>query len=702
MCNHSAILIATMLILGGIMNCNAQSGQPTYRPVSANSHSVDFRDLADGSWEIVTTEHDPYVFLERVSGQPGPDDTVLAFEYACPQGTDNVQVYVFPPLSEANSVKGPGLTLAEGWTSYAIDLEPVLDAMQGKWEGLRLDPGNHAGRTVRIRNIILRPPTERELELKARLEARKQEAADRDARLREYLQGEFPARVSEVRVTADEVVIEADTFDADGPLLLAEVPIWADITRLREVPTLTPIEKPGKFRFTFPRMDGTRDRIYSRWAIVKRDRGQLALFSTGRYPDEIEPEQEMPLERPRGKKGLGGFGPWGDIVSDLDDLGISAVTVNILLNGLIATRPGDGRTPFEFGGRTWYINDGTVAHFDRTFAETSKRGIIVSAIILLAQGHNAPEGDWSHIVAHPDADPAGIFVMPNMDSEEGVLAYAAALDYLVKRYSREDNKYGRIHHFILHNEINAGWVWTNAGEKTDVLYMDLYHRSMRLAHLILRQRDANGKAFISLEHHWNMKGDPHFYTGAGLLDLLNQYCAAEGDFDWALAFHPYPDSLFNPRTWEDKHVTFSLDTPKITFRNLEVLEAWAELKQNWFRGRTQRTVHCTEQGLNSPDYSEKSLREQAAGMAYTWKKLKRLDSIEAFQYHAWLDNRQEFGLRIGLRKFRDEPGDPWGRKPIWYVFEAMGTPREDEVFEQYKSVIGIDDWDEVVHNGPVK
>ena len=55
--------------------------------------------------------------------------------------------------------------------------------------------------------------------------------------------------------------------------------------------------------------------------------------------------------------------------------------------------------------------------------------------------------------------------MPNMTTLESLNLYAAAIDFLASRYNRPDKKYGRIHHWIAHNEVDAGWVWTNAGIK---------------------------------------------------------------------------------------------------------------------------------------------------------------------------------------------------------------------------------------------
>ena len=279
-------------------------------------------------------------------------------------------------------------------------------------------------------------------------------------------------------------------------------------------------------------------------------------------------------------------------------------------------------------------------------------------------------------------------------------AYAAALNYLAERYSRPDGKYGRLHHWIMHNEVNAGWVWTNAGEKTPLLYTDLYHKSMRIAHLIARQYDQHSQAFISLEHHW-LSPNSQIYAGREITDLLLDFSHAEGDFDWAMAFHPYPQSLFKPRVWEDNEVKFSFDTPKITFKNLEVLDAWMKQPRALFNGKP-RIVHLTEQGLNSMDYSEKSLRDQAAGMAYTWQKLKHLDTIKAFDYHNWVDNRGEGGLRIGLRRFPDDKDEPLGKKPIWFVYQALDTDKEEAAIAFAKPMVRIQNWDEVWHREPIK
>ena len=243
-------------------------------------------------------------------------------------------------------------------------------------------------------------------------------------------------------------------------------------------------------------------------------------------------------------------------------------------------------------------------------------------------------------------------------------------------------------------------VWANAGNKPLGLYVEALQKSLRLAHLVTRRHDAGAQVFVSLEHHWRSP-NPRIFGARDLLETLLQWGRTEGDFEWAIAHHPYPQSLFEPKVWRDDQPTFAFDTPKITYKNIEVLTAWAARPEVRFANRP-RVIYLTEQGLNSRDYSETALREQAAGMAYAWNKIKNLDGIEAHLYHNWVDNRAEGGLRIGLRRFPDDAEFPSGKKPVWSVYQALDTPAEAEATAFALPMVGVKSWDEVRYRGAIK
>jgi hypothetical protein len=183
-----------------------------------------------------------------------------------------------------------------------------------------------------------------------------------------------------------------------------------------------------------------------------------------------------------------------------------------------------------------------------------------------------------------------------------------------------------------------------------------------------------------------------------MLTAMQQFSIREGDFQWGVAYHPYPQDLNEPKTWNDTKATFGINSPLVTFKNLEVIDHWIRKTENRYLSTHKRTLWLSENGTNSRSYSNDDLREQAAGFAYAWKKLSLLEGIDAIQWHNWIDNRTEFGLRIGLRRFPDDETEPGGAKPVWYAYQAAGTEREDEVFEPYKSIIGIQQWSEIMHN----
>lgn len=525
--------------------------------------------------------------------------------------------------------------------------------------------------------------------------------------LQTYLDRNFPARITRVSIRNDQVRIEGSASADRTGLFLADIPMDLLLDDSRSWQTLVGVNPglDGSFCIDLPRhrqRDGLDyDRLTSRWQLVRKIGQVYQPTSKARYGGQIACRSpQLAPANPTNKKGLGGW-HLGRLPDEIEQLGISAVTVNVLIHTLINLQPGPDTVPFQWQGRTYHANEKALSRLDETFIEAAKHHLMVSAILLIANPAKDPD-PVVKLMGHPDATRDGTFAMPNVTSEEGISLYGAVLNLMAERWSRPDGKFGRVHYWIMHNEVDAGWVWTNAGEKADIVYMDLYHRSMRLMDLIARQYDPNSRPFISLTHYWaDRGGDPHWYGSKRLLDLLVQFTASEGGFPWALAYHPYPQNLFNPRTWEDKEATFGFDSHQITPKNLEVLDAYMKQPALLHQGKI-RPVHLSENGFNSKDYSPAQLEDQAAGMALAWKKMAKLTSIQSWQYHNWIDNRAEGGLKIGLRKFPDDADDPLGRKPIWFLYQALGTRQEDTVAAPYLKTIGIRSWDQVIHNQPIR
>jgi hypothetical protein len=697
-----------LLYLSFVCQGWAQQIVPFIKDVGLELQTDSINDLKaavmqDHVVDIKTLGSDPWIYSKPLEHELNRELSVLSFEYFCPKGLDHLQVSFCPPLDPVHSRLVSSVGQSEGWVKYAIDLKEVMGDWGNAGDYLRLDLGSISGVTIQIRDLKLRNRTAREKELAATHEQKKKNEAILENHLKNYLAGKFASSIHFVSVSDHSIVISG-FLAQKGSLFLCEIPPYLDVTEEQTFASAIPVS--GKdFRIStarwVERSGNTYDRLLSKWVLAEKTETGYRLISHARFPDQIKPKYDLPVEKPGSRKGLGGFSTGRGHVEDLEDLDITSATVNIWITHFMYSTPAPDRIEYKYNGKSYYFGKKSVEQFDSTFRTTARRNIITAAILLIDKIENCADTSIGRLLQHPDCDPAGIYAMPNMTNLNSVNCYAAALDFLASRYSRSDKKYGRCNHWIMHNEVDAGWVWTNAGDKTALVFMDTYIKSMRMCYNIARSYNPHSEVFVTLTHYWAWTSDPKFYPSKDLMDILLQYTHTEGDFQWAVAQHPYPEDLFEPKTWLDLKATFDLNTPLITFKNLEVLNAWIKQPEVLYQGKVKRTLWLSENGTNSRDYSEQNLKEQAAGFAYTWKKLKKLDGIDGFQWHNWFDSRGEGGLRIGLRRFPDDETDPGGAKPVWYVFKAADTKNEDAVFEPYKEVIGIKNWDEVNYIGEI-
>lgn len=180
--------------------------------------------------------------------------------------------------------------------------------------------------------------------------------------------------------------------------------------------------------------------------------------------------------------------------------------------------------------------------------------------------------------------------------------------------------------------------------------------------------------------------------GRDFLDAFAAKVRERGDYDWHVAAHPYPEDLGNPRAWADKSITFDDETPKVTFKNLEVLCRHLERKELLWKGKPRRVI-LSEQGFHTLLKPEGE-QLQAAAFAYAWEKCRRLPLVDAFIYHRHVDHAHEGGLRLGL--WTNAPksvATPHGKKQIWESFRKSGTAEWEEAAKFALPVAGLESWD---------
>ena len=637
---------------------------------------------------------DPYFYLEPLKGADVAKECVLTFEYQSNSELASQLFFCTPSASEAKSTRKT-FPASSSWKSVAVPV--YFYALDFGWgsdgHSLRIDPCSKSGVILKIRKMKLREPNASEKAFIDKEQKERDALKNRDSALKTYLNSSFTMSVTSVTASAEGVTITGSA-SGDG-VELVEITPWQDVTDA-SFTDRHPVS--GAFSVTVARVqekDGYQyDRIQSRWALVKKGEGGTdTLVSAARYADVIPCTSSVPEVKIKDKKGLGGY--FGNDVQtqDLTDLGISHVTVNVTPNNfLFKNDPGNSIT-HKYCGKTYYIRKSSIDKYDKLFTTCQEKGIVVSAIILIQR--TAADYAVRTDVVHPDCD-GGYYSMPNFTTVSGVQTYGAMLDFIASRYSPADGTHGSIHNWIMHNEVDAANEWTNMGSKaTENMMVHEYVKSMRLCYNIARQYYPYARVMASLTHTWTKSDNDTGFTSKSILEKIVKYSSIEGDFEWGVAAHPYPQSLLEPRIWsKDTRATYSMDSDFVTFKNLEVLDKWILTPAHMYGGNVKRLLLLSENGTNARSYDDADMADQAAGAAWAMKKVYRLHGIDGIDWHNWYDNPDEVaqGLRIGLRNTALE------KKPVWTVYQAAGTDKEAEVFDPYLSVIGISSWDEIFKN----
>ncbi len=380
------------------------------------------------------------------------------------------------------------------------------------------------------------------------------------------------------------------------------------------------------------------------------------------------------------------------MVDDALALGVhhAAINVNLLqLAALSGTHDNDALT---IDGQSFEFNRRYAESLDRNIKPLSAHGVTVYLILL---AYSSPNPELAREFIHPryDAKCPGKISAFRVTDPADAARYKACITFLARRFATAD---GPPIHFIVGNEVNSHWFWYNMGEASMDAVAAEYEHAVRLCHEAVHSVSAESRVYLSLDHNWNSGVTPaeplKSFGGRAFLEAFSTIAKRNGDFEWHLAFHPYPENLFEARTWNDKHATMDLNTPKITFKNIELLNTFMKRPEFAWQGEARRII-LSEQGFHTPNAPDGELI-QAAAYAYSYRKIQNCDGIDAFILHRHVDHLKEGGLSLGLWTC-DSGSKPLKKKMIYDVFRLADTEDWQDAFKFALPIIGVKNWEEI-------
>ena len=464
-------------------------------------------------------------------------------------------------------------------------------------------------------------------------------------------------------------------------------------------------EKKQKRSILFDRYVGDVDLLLCRFEAVVGGE----ILDGVRYVTDLTPECSASAPAPFAVTRP--VGTWvTSTVEDIDFLGMGAMMTEIN-SPWIQTLETEGSIAHTFCGQTYYFDKPTMDLYDRLMQPCIARGVpcLIRMINRFSYRLKGSDDALTKIIGHPGYQSTGFSEQMsafNLRTEQGFWMYCAFIDFICARYMDAASPLYCSDIMDVGNEINAQDTWHNMGAISCADFMEEYTVSLRLAHLIARKHNANSRVNMSLDHYFAtaLKDDPmHMYHGRACLAYLAAYCRRDGDFDWGIAAHPYPENLTKPDFYHDATATYDWNTPRITMKNIEMLQALVELPQFMYRGKSRRIV-CDEQGFHTDYNDPESENKGAYAFVLCMQKLRKCPNIDLFLINRYADMPlgDEGGLHLGLRYEQGYADDihllitPGNYKKICYAMIDLWTEREQRWIDEAREYVGAELYDSLL------
>ncbi len=300
-------------------------------------------------------------------------------------------------------------------------------------------------------------------------------------------------------------------------------------------------------------------RKYCKYVLAREVDGGYRTFATAKYIEnpEVLAASSAALPEPEGLAGVS-----ADVgVSSYQ--GLSQAVVRVSLSALLADSV-DGAVRFEYGESAYYLDKEELIRLDNRVRALSSAGVCVYLQTVLDLPATAVSQTAQLLYA--DSDSRGSAYAVNTASAESCEVYAALMEFLCERYTRDDQAYGFAGRFIFGDSVNL-YADRYAGAPDDLSdYLYDLCRTLRIASTALRGTYTNARLYLSLSGDYTAAPEGGFAAA----EVLNGLCASLSDLPFGISVDGTAEGA-SARFWEDEDAAPDPAARRITVKNIAVL-----------------------------------------------------------------------------------------------------------------------------------
>ncbi len=288
---------------------------------------------------------------------------------------------------------------------------------------------------------------------------------------------------------------------------------------------------------------------------------------------------------------------------------------------------------------------------------------------------SAKKGD-----SHPIRGPK-MYYQFNASTAQGVVKLYETMSYFTANT--------RVDEFIIGNEVNNR-IWNYAAAPDWSSYVRDYAQAFRVSYNAIKSVNANAKVYVSIDQMWNMDhpaGSYKYYEFMDGLDFLIEFNAdimTEGNIDWNLCQHPYPNPMLYAKFWDmsgcsggDTYAAQVAAGQVVTFQNLPVMTGFMSLPVMKNTRGAVREIILPEIGITQAQ----GVEVQAAAMMACYQAARNNPCIKRIYYHRMNEGGKSNFSTTGISE---------------EMYNSLITDNAGKYNDWAKNYIGISDWRQIV------